>query len=200
MVLEVQLNSVRFENQNLVLSKKNNNYYPKLMDSKVIFETEQLIIRKLLVSDLEPYHEMQSNPKVMQYVTGEVQTKKEHLTELKGCIDLYEKEGNDFWIYAIDRKLDGEFVGTLALIKDAQGDDEIGYRFLEKYWGLGYGFDLCKGTVEYCKSIGMPKLMGYVFDVNVASAKILEKCNFQLVGHGIDPETQWPETKYELIL
>lgn len=170
------------------------------MSIKVIFETETLIVRKLLVSDLDPYHEMQSNPKVMQYVTGEVQTKEEHLTELKGCIDLYAKKDNDFWIYAIDRKSDGAFVGTLALIKDEAGDDEIGYRFLEKYWGMGYGYDLCKGTIDYCRTIKMPKLMGYVFDANIASAKILEKCGFQLIGHSVDPETQWPETIYELTL
>ena len=170
------------------------------MTSDLIFETDVLLIRKLRMNDIKPYHEMQSNPKVMQYVTGEVQTEEEHLTELKWCISLYDKKDNDFWIYAIDRKLDKAFVGTLALIKDDQGDDEIGYRFLEKYWGMGYGYDLCKGTIEYCKSIGMPKLMGYVFDANIASAKILEKCGFQLIGHSIDPETQWPETKYKLML
>jgi len=170
------------------------------MDSEIIFETDQLIVRKLQVIDLEAYHEMQSNPKVMQYVTGEVQTKEAHLEEIGNLIELYDKKDNDFWIYAIDRKLDGAFVGTLALIKDESGDDEIGYRFLEKYWGLGYGYDLCKGTVHYCRSLGMPKVIGYVFDINIASAKILEKCNFRLVSNGIEPETQLPETKYELIL
>ena len=90
------------------------------MNPKVIFETDVLVVRKLQMSDIEPYHEMQSNPKVMQYVTGEVQSKEEHLKELSHLLDLYEKQNNDFWIYAIDRKLDGEFIGTLALIKDAE--------------------------------------------------------------------------------
>ena len=35
------------------------------------------------MSDIKPYHEMQSNPKVMQYVIGEVQSEKEHLIELE---------------------------------------------------------------------------------------------------------------------
>ena len=96
------------------------------------------------MSDIKPYNEMQSNPKVMQYVTGEVQTEKEHLIELNRLIGFYNKEGNDFWIYAIDRKLDNQFIGTVGFCKDKEGDDEIGYRFLEKYWGLGYGSDLCK--------------------------------------------------------
>ena len=170
------------------------------MKSQIIFETELLLIRRLKMSDIKPYHEMQSNPKVMEYVIGEVQTEKEHLIELDRLINFYDKEENDFWIYAIDRKLDNEFVGTLAFIKDDNGDDEIGYRFLEKYWGLGYGSDLCKASVVYCSSIGMPKLIGYVINLNVASAKILKKCNFEYVSDGIDTITKLPETKYQLLL
>ena len=170
------------------------------MSSQIIFETEILLVRRLKMSDIRPYHEMQSNPKVMQYVIGEVQTEKEHLIELERLIGFYDKENNDFWIYAIDRKLDNEFVGTVAFIKDDEGDDEIGYRFLEKYWGLGYGSNLCKASVGYCSSIGMPKLIGYVINLNVASAKILKKCNFEYVSDGIDTITKLPETKYQLLL
>ncbi len=170
------------------------------MKSQIIFETEILLVRRLKMSDIKPYHEMQSNPKVMQYVTGEVQTEKEHLIELNRLIGFYNKEGNDFWIYAIDRKLDNQFIGTVGFCKDKEGDDEIGYRFLEKYWGLGYGSDLCKASVVYCSSIGMPKLIGYVINLNVASAKILKKCNFDYVRDGIDPNTKLPEKKYQLLL
>ena len=170
------------------------------MNSEVIFETNRLAIRKLQMKDIEPYHEMQSNPNVMQYVAGKVQSKEDHWKELTHLLALYQKKDNDFWIYAVERKSDKAFVGTLALVKDSNGDDEIGYRFLEKYWGMGYGYDLCKGTIAYCKSIGMQKLMGYVFDINLASGKILENCNFQIVNRRLDPETKLPETHYQLML
>ena len=170
------------------------------MSSQIIFETEILLVRRLKMSDIKPYHEMQSNLKVMEYVTGEVKNEKEHLIELERLISFYDKEDNDFWIYAIDRKLDNEFVGTVAFIKDDEGDDEIGYRFLEKYWGFGYGYNLCKASVGYCSSIGMPKLIGYVINLNVASAKILKKCNFDYVSDGIDSDSKLPEKKYQLML
>ena len=170
------------------------------MSSQIIFETEILLVRRLKMSDIKPYHEMQSNPKVMQYVTGAVQTEKEHLVELDRLISFYDKKGNDFWIYAIVRKLDHKFIGTVGFCKDDQGDDEIGYRFLEKYWGLGYGYNLCKASVMYCGSIGMPKLIGYVINLNMASAKILKKCNFEYISDGIDTLTKLPETKYQLLL
>ncbi len=170
------------------------------MSPEIIFETDRLLVRKLLMSDLEPFHEMHSNSKVMRFVRGTAMTREESEKELPELIRKYDKENNDFWIYAIVRKSDNEFVGTVALVKDDEGDDELGYRFLEKYWGNGYGYEVCEGLVIYCRSLGMPMLIGYVADQNIGSAKILEKCHFKIVGKGIEPTLNIPETKYQLIL
>ena len=49
----------------------------------MIFETERLLVRKLVLDDLEAFHEMQSNDNVMQFVDGETKTFEEHLVELQ---------------------------------------------------------------------------------------------------------------------
>jgi len=165
----------------------------------MIFETERLLIRKLNIEDLEPFHLLESNPNVLKYATGKVKSLKENKTELLDLIDRYDKTYNDFWIYAIERKSDKKFIGTLALVKDGI-DDEIGYRFLEKYWGNGYGFEICEGTIAYCKKLKFNKLVGYVVDENIASKSILEKLNFKIVKKFISEDLKLPETKYELYL
>lgn len=165
----------------------------------MIFETERLLIRELKLTDLNSFHTMQSNPKVLQFATGDVKSLEEHTLEITELINKYQNKNNDFWIYAIQRKSDNNFIGTLALVKD-ENDDEIGYRFLEKFWGNGYGFEICKGTISYCRKIGMKKLVGYVVDDNIASAKILEKLNFKVVKKFISDDIKLPETKYELNL
>ncbi|CAM1344088.1 GNAT family N-acetyltransferase [Tenacibaculum amylolyticum] len=166
----------------------------------MIFETERLTIRELQLKDLEPFFELESNPLVLQYATGEVKTLIECNTELKELIDKYTDPGNDFWIYAIERKSDKEFVGTVALIKDEDKNDEIGYRFIQRFWGNGYATETCEGLIAYCKSIGMKKIIGYVVNENVASAKILIRFNFQKVKEFVSEDIGLPETKYELIL
>ncbi len=166
----------------------------------MIFETNRFLVRQLLMSDLEPFHEMQGNPLVMQYIAGKTKTLSENKKELNKLIQKYENPQNDFYIYAIERKSDRIFVGSVALVKDPNNEDELGYRFLQKYWNKGYGLEICKGLIGYCKSIGLSKLVGYVVDVNIASAKILEKCNFKIVSKGIEPKLQLPETKYERYL
>ena len=165
----------------------------------MIFETERLIVRKLIIDDLHAFHEMQSNPKVMQFADGEVKSLEAHEIELKDLISKYENPKNDFWIYAIIDKSSKNFVGTVALVKDGI-DDEIGYRFLEKYWGRGFGSEICEGLITYCKSIGIKKIIGYVVDKNIASAKILEKFNFKVIKKFVSEDINLPETKYELKL
>ena len=167
---------------------------------KILFETERCVVRHLQMSDLEPFHEMQSNPKVMQYVRGEGMTREENEKELPELITKYDQEDNDFWIYAIERKTDGIFIGSCALVKDDNGNDELGYRFLEKYWGLGFGYEICLGLSKYCKSIGMNFLIGYVADENVASAKILQKSGFKEIEKRMEPKLNVLETKYRLDL
>lgn len=166
----------------------------------MIFETKRLLIRKLQVVDIEPFYELESNPKVLQYATGEPKNLEESKEDLKQLIVRYTNKKNDFWIYAIERKSDNEFVGTVALVKDEEGNDEIGYRFIERYWGNGFATELCEGLIHYCKSVGMKKLIGCVVDENIASAKILERFNFVAIEKFISDDIGLPETKYELIL
>ena len=65
---------------------------------------------------------------------------------------------------------------------------------------MGYGFEICEGTIFYCKQKGIKKLVGYVVDENVASAKILEKMNFKVIDKYINKDMNLSETKYELTL
>ena len=165
----------------------------------MIFETERLIVRKLVAEDLEAFHKMQSNPKVMQYTTGIVKDLDGHKIEIQELISKYDFVGNDFWIYAIVRKRDAVFIGTVALVKD-NGNDEIGYRFLEEFWGNGFGTETCKGLIAYCKVNNFEKLTAYALNANIASQKILEKLNFKFVKRQIAEDLQLSEIKYELHL
>ena len=165
----------------------------------VIFETENLKIRWLIMNDILAFHKMQSNPLVMQYATGIVKSLAEHTVELQGLIAKYEVANNDFWIYAVERKVDKQFVGTCALIKDGE-NDEIGYRFLQEYWGKGYGAETCKGLVTYCKKNGFKKLIAYVVDKNIASINIVKRLNFTPIRKQIAEDLQLEETVYQLNL
>ena len=166
----------------------------------MIFETKRLQVRKLQIADLKSFYELESNPNVLKYATGEPKNLKESEEDLLQLINRYDNPDNDFWIYTIECKEDNIFIGTVALIKDEEGNDEIGYRFIEQFWGNGYATEICEGLIDYCKSIGIKKIIGCVVDVNVASAKILKRFNFEEIEKFVSDDIGLPETKYELIL
>ena len=154
----------------------------------MIFETNRMLVRKLTPEDLTGFHEMQSNPNVMKYVDGNPKSLKEHQLELQDLISKYDENGNDFWIYAVVSKADNSFLGTIAFVKDDLGNDEIGYRFLEKYWNLGYGTEVLNGMISYSKKKGLIDVIAYVSPQNVGSIRTLEKNQFSKIG--IDSKTK----------
>lgn len=171
----------------------------QIYNNKMIFETERLQIRKLRSTDLQAFHTMQSNREVMKFVRAKLMNFDENKQELKNLIAKYQQVDNHFWIFAIEEKETGNFVGTCAFVKDGK-EDEIGYRFLEKYWNLGFGSEVCKGMILYAKQQQIPKLIAYVSPENKASEKILQKNGFQFLENTFCKDLQIPENKYEIKL
>lgn len=148
----------------------------------MIFETNRMLVRKLISDDLNDFHKMQSNPKVMKYVDGCPKSIEEHQIELKELLRKYDSPRNDFWIYAVIQKETKTFLGTLALVKDSFNNDEIGYRFLEEYWNQGYATELIRGLIPYCSKRGMKQLVAYISPKNKASKKVIERNGFEFSG------------------
>jgi len=164
----------------------------------MIFETENTLVRKLLFTDLAAFHELESNPNVLQYADGEVKSYFENKQELQNLIDNYSKVDNTLWIYAVERKIDCKFLGTIALIMN-ENTTEIGCRFLEKYWNKGYGSEVCKAFFAYCKQMKIETIIAYASKENRATIKILEKNNFKLVADYTN-KLELEEVKFQLDL
>ena len=183
---------------------------------EVIFETENFKVRRLKLADFEAFHEMQGNSNVMRYVRARPMTYEENKIELEQLINSYDSSTNDFWIFAVERKSDAAFIGTVALVKTAlhgesSADDrlvlnikenecEIGYRLLEKYWGRGYASEIAKGLINYARKLGFKRLTGCVAHENIASEKILKKLGFQHIEDFVSDNLKIPEQKLILNL
>jgi len=162
-----------------------------------IFETNRLVVRNLVLDDFEFFHEMQSDDTVMRYTTGKGFDESENQRQLEKCIGSYDQPGNRFWVWAITLKYDQQFVGTCAIVPN---DDrpEIGFRFLRRFFGNGYGQEVCNGLLEYGIQIQkLTEVIAYVDLRNVASRKILDRSVLSFVEEvpntdgGIDRFYSW---------
>lgn len=143
---------------------------------------------------------MQSNAKVMKFVRAKKMTYQENKKDLKNVIEKYDLvDNNNFWIYAVERMYDNAFVGTVAFVK-YDTENEIGYRFLEKYWGKGYGTEIVNGMVLHAKKLQLPSLVAYVSPKNIGSETIIKNLGFTFVKSVICKDLNIPENKYILKL
>ncbi|RPE00858.1 N-acetyltransferase [Aureibaculum marinum] len=167
---------------------------------EILFTTERVFVRWLKFDDFEAFNKMQSSAIVMKYVSQKPMTYQQNKEDLQNLILSYQDLNNDFLIYAVVKKDNSEFIGTVALVKDENNNDEIGYRFLEEFWGKGYGSEVLKGLIYYCKSIQIKRIVANVAVENMASVKMIQNAGFQFVKSFISEDLKLPERKYILEL
>ncbi len=161
----------------------------------MITSTSRLIVRQLEESDFAPFHEMQSDEEVMRYTTGKGLDANENLGQLRDCIARYKIPCNDFWVWAITRKLDDKFIGTCAIV-ESENRSEIGYRLLRRYFGNGYGQEICDGVIDYGISVlQLTEIIAFVDVRNAASRKILDRSRLRFISEQTD-ENGRPERFY----
>lgn len=148
----------------------------------MFFETGRLYVRKLNLDDFISFHEMQSNERVMKYIIDRPKTKEENIKELNKTIKSYEGLSSDFLVMAVVRKIDNQFIGICAIVLNEDGEHEIGFRFLERYWGMGFGKEIIKGLIEYSfLDIGLDLVAAYVNKDNITSVKILDSSKMKFI-------------------
>jgi len=154
----------------------------------MIFKTERLRIRKLRPTDLTAFHAMQSDMRVMQYITGKITSLDASKAKLQKWIDSYQTRTMD-WPFAVELITSKTFIGLCGIIKD----NEVGYRFTPEYWQKGYGTEILNGLIQYAKKLQLKNLIAEVIIENKGSLKILQRAGFVVVEEKICQETQLPE-------
>lgn len=163
----------------------------------MIFETESLIVRQLRLTDLNGMDDLHKNKNVMRYTSmqGKVQSHEESRQELERIISSYLIAGGTFRVWGIEKKSDGDFVGTCALIGS---DNDLGYRIREKHWGRGYASEVAHGLIRYAFDVlGLEKLVGVSDARNLASVRILDR-HMDFVKEFYNTDLQCTDRVYKL--
>jgi RimJ/RimL family protein N-acetyltransferase len=175
---------------------------------KFYLETERLILRELLPTDIEGMFELDSNEDVHRYLGNKpVKTKKEAEKIIQSIIDQYQSRGIGRW--AVIEKASGDFIGWSGL-KLNQGEKEslngkqdfydIGYRFIPRYWGKGYATESALAALEYGFKVKQYEIIaGIALINNIGSNKVLQKIGLNYI-EDFDCEgdrASWYELSFE---
>ncbi len=156
----------------------------------VHIETERLILREVRDEDLEGMFELDSDPKVHQYLGMKPITTME---QAQKNLDFIRRQYDERGIgrFTAIEKATGEFIGWSGL-KLNSGDAEelgpyrdfydVGYRFIPRYWGKGYATESAIASLEYgFETMNLPTIYGAAETENIGSNKVLMKIGLNYV-------------------
>jgi [ribosomal protein S5]-alanine N-acetyltransferase len=154
---------------------------------KIFAETERLILRELLTTDVEAFFEMDSNAEVHKYLgNNPIQTLDQAFEQIANVQQQY--IDNKIGRWAVIEKSSGEFIGWcgLKLVKENWNNHinfyDIGYRLNPKYWQKGYATESAMAALAYgFNNLKISEIIGTANVENKASRNTLEKCGLKFI-------------------
>ncbi|ALP04323.1 GNAT family N-acetyltransferase [Clostridioides difficile] len=147
------------------------------MDSKVIMvETDRLILRRYIESDLQDLFEYLSNSEVLEFEPYKPMTIEEVKDSLEWRISTDE-------MIAVELKSTNKMIGNVYLGKRDFNSLEIGFVFNKNYWKKGYAKESCEKLIELAFQSGIHRIYANCDPDNKNSWGLLEKMGFVQEAH-----------------
>ena len=151
-------------------------------------DTARLSIRPLQLLDAEFILELLNDPGFLQFIgdRGVRSVEDARLYLANGPMASYARHG--FGLWRVARLPDDVPVGMCGLLKrDTLDDVDIGFAFLARHAGLGYGYEAARATLDFGReSLGLQRIVAIVKPENARSTALLRKL-------GMQRETSLPE-------
>lgn len=149
-----------------------------------MFETERLVMRRFVESDLEYVAAMRADKDVMRYIRAP-QNRNESANWIELINSRWEKEKIGFC--ALFKKQTGEFVGWCGLwILAETGETEVGYAIAKDFWGEGYAVEAAYAFLDYAfNKLKLKKIAAVADPKNTGSRRVMEKLGMDYDGTGI---------------
>ena len=147
-------------------------------------ESARLTLELFSTDDLDFLFELHSDEQVMRYIHAPLEKKEDAQPFLDKCL-RFNNESNGLGIWKARLKESSDHIGWFCLKPlDNTPHIEIGYRLARKYWGQGYGTEMSSALVTYgFQKLALNRIVGITRIYNVASRRVLEKCNLVFSGY-----------------
>lgn len=146
-----------------------------------IINTERLVLRRFTENDAKEIYEGYVNQEdFLYYANKEKRTLEEEINSLKGIDEKYNNSEYYNWLITLDSKV----IGAIHLNVDNYNESiEFNYAIDDRYKGNGYMTEALEAVKNYClNEINANRIFGGCEINNIASKKVMEKCNFKYEG------------------
>jgi RimJ/RimL family protein N-acetyltransferase len=154
---------------------------------KLLAETERLIIREIVPTDVDEMFELHSDPEVHRYLGNKTVTTKAETIDI---INFVRQQYNDHGVgrWAIIDKKTNEFIGWTGLefvTKETNNHKnyyDLGYRLKKRFWGHGIATESAFASLDYAfDKLNANEVYAIADCENQGSNKILRKVGLKFV-------------------
>jgi RimJ/RimL family protein N-acetyltransferase len=144
--------------------------------SKIILETERLLLREITHDDCDELLQIWGDAEAMRLFPKSLNRR-----EMTEWIDRNLKRYQDFGygIWAVILKDGQQFVGDCGLvIQEVDGIEEleVGYHFNPKFWGQGFATEAARGCMEYAfNRLSRRRVISMIRPENLSSRHVAER-------------------------
>jgi len=150
-----------------------------------IIETERLLLRRVNSNDVNEILELRSNPETMKYIPRPLL---KNLDDAFGHFKMIDDaiENNTGINWAITLKGNSKLLGIVGFyrIQPENYRAEIGYMILPEFQGKGIVSESIQALLRYAfDGMNLHSVEAVIDPDNIASEKVLQKCNFVKEAH-----------------
>ncbi len=143
-----------------------------------ILETKRLLLRRLVMDDLNDLFRLYSDPEIRKYFPEGVLNYEDTKDELEWFLNGHPKHP-ELGLWATIHKESGNFIGRCGLLTwtiEGQDEVEIAYLLDKAYWKQGLGTEAAQAILQYgFEKLNLSRLICMIDPENVASQRVAER-------------------------
>lgn len=151
----------------------------------IILETPRLILRHLVLDDLDALFALYSDPEIRKYFPDGVKSHEDTREELEWYLNGH-PEHPKIGLWATVHKETGKFIGRCGLLPweiDSRLEIEVAYLLDKKFWHQGLATEAATGILAYAfDTLNLSRIICLMHPDNIASQRVAQRIGMILEG------------------
>jgi RimJ/RimL family protein N-acetyltransferase len=143
-----------------------------------IIETERLILRTWQKEDANAYHQINQDPKVIEFLRGPLTL--EQVNDFIFSANVHH-DTYGYTLWAAETRKTRDLIGFIGLNSINLPEHlipgvEVGWRLGVRYWGKGYATEGAQASLSYgFRQCDLNEIISYTVPANIRSVRVMEK-------------------------